>query len=80
MALSNPVTTAQVIHGEKGGTGIEVAPLYPIRLLRPPPSHALLEIQIPLNPRAANKLVRLKDLLRTITRNLTGKETHSTKN
>ena len=80
MALSNPVTTARAIRGEKGGAGIEAAPLYLVRLLRPPPSRALPKIRIPLNPQAANKLVRLKDLLRTITRSLTDKETHSTKN
>ena len=58
--LSNPTTVARDVRGEKGGAGIEAAPLYPIRLLRPPPSRALPKIRIPRNPRAAEQLVRRK--------------------
>ena len=60
MALPNPVAIARAIHGEKGGAEIEELPSYPIRLLWPPPSRALPEIQIPQNPRATEQLVKQK--------------------
>ena len=49
-----------MIRGEKGGVKIEAFLPYPIRVLRPPSPRALPEIQIPLNPRTAEQLVRLE--------------------
>ena len=49
-----------MIRGEKGGVEIEASLPYPTQVLRLPPLGALPEIQIPLNPRTTEQLVRLK--------------------
>ena len=69
----------RAIRGEKGGVEIEAGLPYPIRLLRPPSPRALPKIRIPLNPRAAEQLVKTEDPARADTRYVTSKEIHSTR-
>ena len=78
MILSNPATVARAIHGEKGGTEIEAFLPYPIRVPRPPPPRVLPEIQIPLNPRTTEQLVRLEISSDPSLGNLQVQKSHST--
>ena len=58
--LSNRTTAAHAVRGEKGGAEIEATLPNPSRLLRPFPSRALPQIQIPEDPQVAEQPDRQK--------------------